>query len=522
MHVPLTPIRALYRAVDLFGKKTGVVSGERRFTYAEFGERVERLAFGLLSEGIAPGDRVAFLSFNTHQLLEGYFGAPLIRAIVMPLNVRLTATELSAILNHAEPRIVIYEADFAATVEQLRAMCPGVQRWIEAGAPYEELLERSRIQRPDVFTFDEREIAEIFYTSGSTGTPKGVMLSHRTLHMHMLAVSATFYNDETMVELHTIPLFHANGWGRPQCATLHGLKQVMVRRFEPAVVLRLIQEERATSMSLVPTMANALIHCPEIASFDLSSLRQVHLGGAASTPELVARMEAVFPCPVMAGYGLTETAPVATSARDKSTLRYVNEEERLRRRAMTGWTLPGCEARVVDLQMQDVPRDMHAIGEIVMRGDNIMDGYYKEPKATAAVMTDGWLHTGDMAMWDEEGYLHIVDRKKDIIISGGENISSIEVERAIAAHPAVLECAVVSAPDEQWGEVPATFVAVKPGHTLDERGLCEFLAGRIAKFKMPRRFHFSDTALPKTGTGKILKRTLRETLWSTKDLRIQG
>jgi fatty-acyl-CoA synthase len=397
-----------------------------------------------------------------------------------------------------------------------------VQRWIEAGAPYEELLERSRIQRPDVFTFDEREIAEIFYTSGSTGTPKGVMLSHRTLHMHMLAVSATFYNDETMVELHTIPLFHANGWGRPQCATLHGLKQVMVRRFEPAVVLRLIQEERATSMSLVPTMANALIHCPEIASFDLSSLRQVHLGGAASTPELVARMEAVFPCPVMAGYGLTETAPVATSARDKSTLRYVNEEERLRRRAMTGWTLPGCEARVVDLQMQDVPRDMHAIGEIVMRGDNIMDGYYKEPKATAAVMTDGWLHTGDMAMWDEEGYLHIVDRKKDIIISGGENISSIEVERAIAAHPAVLECAVVSAPDEQWGEVPATFVAVKPGHTLDERGLCEFLAGRIAKFKMPRRFHFSDTALPKTGTGKILKRTLRETLWSTKDLRIQG
>jgi fatty-acyl-CoA synthase len=499
-----------------------VVSGERRFTYAEFGERVERLAFGLLSEGIAPGDRVAFLSFNTHQLLEGYFGAPLIRAIVMPLNVRLTATELSAILNHAEPRIVIYEADFAATVEQLRPMCPGVQRWIEAGAPYEELLERSRIQRPDVFTFDEREIAEIFYTSGSTGTPKGVMLSHRTLHMHMLAVSATFYNDETMVELHTIPLFHANGWGRPQCATLHGLKQVMVRRFEPAVVLRLIQEERATSMSLVPTMANALIHCPEIASFDLSSLRQVHLGGAASTPELVARMEAVFPCPVMAGYGLTETAPVATSARDKSTLRYVNEEERLRRRAMTGWTLPGCEARVVDLQMQDVPRDMHAIGEIVMRGDNIMDGYYKEPKATAAVMTDGWLHTGDMAMWDEEGYLHIVDRKKDIIISGGENISSIEVERAIAAHPAVLECAVVSAPDEQWGEVPATFVAVKPGHTLDERGLCEFLAGRIAKFKMPRRFHFSDTALPKTGTGKILKRTLRETLWSTKDLRIQG
>jgi fatty-acyl-CoA synthase len=522
MHIPLTPIRALYRAVDLFNKKLGVVCGDRRFTYAEFGERVERLAFGLLSEGVLPGDRVAFLSFNTHQLLEGYFGAPLIRAIVMPLNVRLTPIELIAILNHAEPRIVVYEADFAPAIEQLRASCPAVQHWVEAGAPYEELLGRGRLQRPDIFTFDEREIAELFYTSGSTGTPKGVMLSHRTLHLHMLSISATFYNDESMVELHTIPLFHANGWGRPQCATLHGLKQVMVRRFDPAHVLRLIQEERATSMSLVPTMANALLNCAELGSFDLSSLRQIHLGGAASSPELVARLEAAFPCPVMSGYGLTETSPVATSARDKSTLVHASEPERIRRRAMTGWPLPGCEVRVVDLQMKDVPRDMESIGEIVIRGDNVMDGYYKEPKATADVMTNGWLHTGDMATWDEETYLHIVDRKKDIIISGGENISSIEVERAIASHPAVLECAVVSAPDPQWGEVPATFVALKPGHTLDERGLCEFLQGRLAKFKMPRRYHFTDAALPKTGTGKILKRELRETLWGAKDLRIQG
>ena len=189
---------------------------------------------------------------------------------------------------------------------------------------------------------------------------------------------------------------------------------------------------------------------------------------------------------------------------------------------MAGWPLPGCEVRVVDLQMNDVPRDMEAFGEIVMRGDNIMDGYYKEPQATAAVMTNGWLHTGDMAVWDEENRVHIVDRKKDIIISGGENISSIEVERAIAAHASVLECAVVSAPDPQWGEVPAAFVVVKPGHTLDQPALCEFLQQRIAKFKMPRRYHFSDTPLPKTGTGKIVKRELRETLWAQKELRIQG
>ena len=522
MHVPLTPVRALYRAVDLYAKKVGVVCGDLRFTYAEFGERVERLAFGLLSEGVVPGDRVAFLSFNTHQLLEGYFAAPLVRAIAMPLNVRLTVLELTAILNHAEPRILIYEPDFAPLVDQLRPACPCVQTWVESGAPYEQLLSRGRIQRPDLFTFDEREIAELFYTSGSTGTPKGVMLSHRTLYLHMLSVSATFYNDDTMVELHTIPLFHANGWGRPQCATFHGLKQVMVRRFDPALILRLIEAEGATCMSLVPTMANALLNCPDIGKHNLTSLREIHLGGAAASPELIARMEAVFPCITMAGYGLTETSPVATSARDKSTIQFASDEDRLRHRAMTGWPLPGCEVHVVDLHMNQVPRDMQSIGEIVIRGDNVMDGYYKEPQATAAVMTKGWLHTGDMAVWDDEGRVHIVDRKKDIIISGGENISSLEVERAIGAHDSVLECAVVSAPDPQWGEVPAAFIVIKPGHTLDQPTLCEFLQQRIAKFKLPRRYHFSDTPLPKTGTGKIVKRELRETLWTEKELRIQG
>jgi fatty-acyl-CoA synthase len=521
MNVPLTPIRALYRAVDLYGRKVGVVCGPRRFTYAEFGERCERLAFGLLSEGVAPGDRVAYLSFNTHQLLEGYFGVPMIRAIVMPLNVRLTPAELTCILNHAEPKILIYESDFAPVVEQLRATCPATERWIEAGDAYEELLSRGRIARPDPFSFNENEIAELFYTSGSTGTPKGVTLSHRTLHLHMLSVSATFYNDETIVELHTIPLFHANGWGRPQCATFHGLKQIMVRRFDPAQVLHIIEEERATSMSLVPTMANALLNCPELGKFDVSSLRQVHMGGAASSPELVARMEKAFGCLVMAGYGLTETSPVATSARDKSTVIFANEEDRLRHRAMAGWPMPGCELRVVDAAMKDVARDMQSIGEIVMRGDIVMDGYYKEPRATEDVMAGGWLHTGDMAVWDEEGYAHIVDRKKDIIISGGENISSLEVERAIAAHPAVFECAVVSAPDEQWGEVAAAFVVVKPGEELDEKRLCEFLRERIARFKIPRRFRFSDTPLPKTGTGKILKRDLREGLWVGKEARVQ-
>jgi acyl-CoA synthetase (AMP-forming)/AMP-acid ligase II len=522
MNVPLTPIRCLYRGVDLYPKKTGIVSGECRYTYGQFGERCERLAGGLISAGTKPGDRVAFLSFNNNQLLEGYFGVPLAGAMVMPLNVRLTPFELTSILNHADPRILFYESDFTSVVDQLRKACPTVERWIEIGQEYEDLLGQDRVSRPDPFSLDENAIAELFYTSGSTGTPKGVMLSHRTVYLHALACAASNPSGEDAVELHTIPLFHANGWGRAHTSTMNGLRQVMVRRFEPVPVLRLIQDEKATGMALVPTMANALLNCPEAGKFDTSSMQRIMLGGAASSPELVARMEQMFHCQVEAGYGLTESGPVATSARAKSTIKPSDDDERRRRCAMAGWPFIGCEVRVVDLHMNDVPRDMQSIGEVVMRGDNIMDGYYKEPKATEDVMTGGWLHTGDMAVWDDENFLHIVDRKKDIIISGGENISSIEVERAIFSHDAVLECAVVAAPDPQWGEVPAAIVVFKPGQQLAEQQLCEYLQGRIAKFKMPRKFVFSEGPLPKTGTGKIIKRELRETFWSGKERRVQG
>jgi fatty-acyl-CoA synthase len=521
MHVPLTPIRCLYRGVDLFPHKTAIVCGESRFTYAQFGERCERLAAGLLRMGVRPGDRVAYLSFNRHQLLEGYFGVLLAGGIVMPLNVRLTPAELTEILRHAEPRVLIYEPDFAPCVEQLKQACPATGHFIEIGAAYEDLLAHGRVPRPDVFSVAEDAIAELFYTSGSTGTPKGVTLSHRTLYLHALYVISAF-PEETAIELHTIPLFHANGWGRPQCCTFLGLTQVMVRRFDPEQVFRLIEKEGASSMSLVPTMANALLNYPDFQRFDISSMQRIMLGGAASSAELIARLEEMFHCRVEAGYGLTETSPVATLSRQKSTVSYADDADRHRRNAMTGWPMPGCEIRVVDPHLNEVPRDMASIGEIVVRGDIVMDGYYKEPQATEAVMTNGWLHTGDMAVWDEENFIQIVDRQKDIIISGGENISSIEVERAIAAHPAVLECAVVSAPDAQWGEVPAAFVVVKAGHILEQSALCDFLQQRIAKFKMPRRIQFSDTALPKTGTGKILKRELRETFWGGKETRIQG
>lgn len=522
MQVPLTPIRCLYRAVDLYGRKTGVVCGERRFTYAEFGERCERLAAGLLADGVEKGDRVGYLSFNNHQLLEGYFGVLLAGAIAMPLNVRLTPAELAAILKHASPRVLIYEADFAPLVEKLRQECPGLERTIEIGPAYEDWLGRGRIERPNLMSFHETSIGELFYTSGSTGTPKGVMLSHRTLYLHAVYVAASFGKEDDAVELHTIPLFHANGWGRAHSSTMYGLKQVMVRRFDPAGVLKLIQEERATGMALVPTMAGALLNCPQLTQFDVSSLRDIFIGGAASSPELIARMEKAFRCRVQSGYGLTETSPVAAIARAKSTVTWADEEDRLRHLASTGWAIPGCEMRVVDAETKDVPRDMQTIGEIVVRGDMVMDGYYMEPEATAAVIADNWLHTGDMAVWDEESFVQIVDRKKDIIISGGENISSIEVERAIASHPAVLETAVVSIPDSVWGEAPGAYIVLRPGANLTAEEISSYLRDRLAKFKIPQRFEIRAEALPKTGTGKILKRELREIFWEGKERRIQG
>jgi len=297
---------------------------------------------------------------------------------------------------------------------------------------------------------------------------------------------------------------------------------VMVRRFDPVTVFSLVQQHKATEMSLVPTMANMLLNAPEQAAYDLSSLQRIMLGGAAASPELVARMEAAFHCLVHAGYGLTETCPILTVSMHKSTLPAMDDTERQRRQAMAGWAIPGTTVRVVDLYGNSVPRDGQSIGEVVAQGDNVMLGYYREPAATDAVIRDGWFYTGDMAVWDEEGYIHIVDRKKEIIISGGENISSLEVERAIFAHEAVLECAVVAAPDAEWGEVPAAIIVLKPGHSLTEEALIEFLKYRLGKFKLPRRIEISEEPLPKTGTGKIRKLVLRERFWSDKQGRVQG
>jgi len=529
VNVPLTPLRCLDRAADLFSSKTGVICGETTLSYGDFAERCFRLAGGLVREGIATGDRVAFLSFNTHKLLEGYYGVVQAHAVVMPINVRLSPLEITTILNHSAAKMVCFEVDFAPLVEAIRPQCPAVVRWVSLDGPlpcadftYAEMLSAAGPLPLDVFAYDENSMAELFYTSGNTGTPKAVMLSHRNLFLHALSVAGVVTDSGNAVDLHTIPLFHANGWGRPQVSTMLGLTQVMVRRFEPNLVFGLIQTHRATDMCLVPTMANMLLNAPDLDQFDLSSLRRIMLGGAASSPDQIRRMEDAFHCEVMAGYGLTETSPVLTCGLRKSTVEHATPEQRHRRQAMAGWSLPGVKVIVADLYDNPVPRDSQAIGEVLAQGDNVMLGYYKEPAATEAVLHDNWFHTGDMATWDEEGYIQIVDRKKEIIISGGENISSLEVEKAIFSHTDVYECAVVAAPDKQWGEVPAAFVVLKPEHTLSGSELLAFLGERLGKFKLPRVIEFSSEPLPKTGTGKVRKMVLRERHWAGKDTRVQG
>jgi len=529
MNTPLTPLRCLHRAIDLFSHKPGVVCGEKEFTYGEFAERCQRLATGLKAKGIQAGDRVAYLSLNSHMLLEGYYGVVQAGAIVMPMNVRLAAAELIGILNDSGARMLLFEPMFAPLIDALKPNCPAIETYVVLGeeAPqadiaYEEIIDAGHPGRADIYKVDENSIAELFYTSGSTGKPKGVMLSHRTLYLHGLTLYTVYQNVETMVNLHTIPLFHANGWGHPQASTHFGVKQVMVHGFDPANIFELIQKHSATDMYLVPVMANALLNSPALAEASPFSLRRIMIGGASSAPALIERMEKAFGCDVYGGYGLSETCPILAAAIPKTGIEYTSEEERYRRQSMTGWPLIGNEVRVVDNDMNDVPKDMTAIGEVVVRGDHVMDGYWNDAEATAAVMTDGWLHTGDMAVWDEESFIQIVDRTKEIIISGGENVSSVAIENAIFSHPSVLECAVVAIPDEKWGEAPAAIIVLKPDEKLTAEEVREHLAGKLAKFKIPKQIEFREEALPKTGTGKIRKLDLKEPFWKGKDKRVQG
>jgi fatty-acyl-CoA synthase len=502
-----------------------VVCNHHRNTYAEFGERVGRLAGALRGAGIRPGDRVAFLSTNCHRLLEAYYGVLEAGAVLLPLNIRLAPNELSYVLNDSGATIVFIEKQFVGLVEIFRRELPSVKifcqlegdpeaDWLFPGN-YEALLAAATPFRADIMEVDENSLAELFYTSGTSANPKGVMLTHRNIYLHALNVCLGFRIENGAVELHTIPLFHANGWGVAHFLTLLGGKHVMIQRFETKEVFRLIEKEGVNSCSLVPIMATALVNCPERPKYNLSSLRRIVIGGAASSPTIIREVEEKLGCECFSGYGLTETSPSLSISPMKAGLKWEGEQ-RNAGQAMTGFAFPGAELRVVDTNDNDVPHDGAAIGEIIARGDGIMEGYWRQPEASAEALRGGWFHTGDMATLNEDGYLLIVDRKKDIIVSGGENISSLELEKVILAHAAVLEAGVIPVPDEKWGEVPKALVVLKPNVVASEAELMEFCRSRLAHYKCPRSFEFVEK-LPKTATGKILKKELRKKYWQGKD-----
>ena len=525
MNIPLTPIRFLRYAEQQYPQRTAVVCGKERFTYAQFAGRVGRLAGALRKLGIQPGDRVAFLSTNCHRLLEAYYGVLEAGAVLLPLNIRLSTHELAYILNDAGARVLFVQNHFHELVESFHPELSSVKVFYSLDAQpdehwltqqdYETLLAEAPPLRRDIMDVDENSLAELFYTSGTSAEPKGVMLTHRNIYLHAYNTGLGLTTEKDAVELHTIPMFHANGWGVPHFLTLLGGKHVMLQRFDPVEIFRLIETERVNYCSLVPAMATALVNCPERSKYDLGSLRRINIGGAASSPTLVREVEETLGGTCFSGYGLTETSPVLSISLLKADIS-PEGEQRFIRQAMTGYAMPGVELRVVDSQDHDVPRDGKSIGEIIARSDGVMQGYWQQPEATEQAMRGGWFHTGDMAVWGDDGYLLVVDRKKDIIISGGENISSLEVEKTILAHPAVMEAAVIPVPDKTWGEVAKALVVLRPNQRAGEIELIEHCRSLLAHYKCPRSVEFLDS-LPKTGTGKILKRDLRKKYWQGRE-----
>jgi fatty-acyl-CoA synthase len=526
MQVPLSVLAFRDRAARYFRDKIGVVDGDRRFTYGEYAERTHRLANALCDLGVHPGDRVSFVTYNTHHLLEAYYGVLEAGAILNPINIRLTPQDIAYILNHSGSRAVFYHRDFAPLINSVRAELTATTNFVviegevegPATGEYEALLASASAEyRPPAI--DENAVAELFYTSGTTGSPKGVALTHRTLHLHALYSGIALGVSDEHVLLHVVPLFHVNGWGTPHTVTMTGGTHVMLRKFDPAMLLGLVQQHRVTHLFGVPAIFNALVNFPGLRTFDVSSLRLLVSGGAPASPTLIREMEARLGAGVRAivGYGLSETCPVLTLAQPRAHLAAAEPDEmRVTRQAMTGWALPGVELRVVDLQGNDVPANGQTIGEIVVRSNVVMDGYYLDTRGTEAAIRDGWFHTGDMAVMDDTGCLQIKDRAKDIIISGGENISSVEIENALVTHPAVFECAVVAAPDDRWGEVPVAIVVLKPDAKAHMEELLEHCRARLAGFKIPRQIEFAEK-LPRTGTGKVIKTSLREPFWRGMD-----
>jgi fatty-acyl-CoA synthase len=527
MIVPLTPLEFRQRAASLYGPKVGIVDGEQRFTYSEYDRRINQFANVLLQLGIQPQDTISFITYNCHQLLEAYFAVPQINAILNPINIRLAPHEIEYILNHAESRVLCFHKDFLPLVEAIRLKLASVAHYLilepDEVPAWTQDLEQLLVQASpeasvDLDSVDENAVVELFYTSGTTALPKGVAITNRSLYLHTLNAINGFQVTDADTFLHVVPLFHVNGWGTPQFLTAVGGKHVILRKIEFGTMLRLIETEKVTKLLGVPTIFNGLLQHPDLGKYDLSSLQECFIGGAPSSLALIESLEEKLGCRVFVGYGLTETSPVVSIARAKSHLQ-TDTPTRRSYQVKTGLPIVGVRVRVVDEAGNDIPPDEKTMGEVLVRSNHVMQSYFKDQAATDAVIIDGWLHTGDMAVVDSEGYITIVDRKKDVIISGGENISSVEVEQVLQNHPAVYEVVVIGVPDEKWGEVAKALIVRKPNETVSEAEIIAYARQRLAHYKVPKSVEFREN-LPKGGTGKILKRELRLPYWQSYEKKV--
>jgi fatty-acyl-CoA synthase len=508
----LSPVSFLRRAVEVHADATALAHGARRVTYRELGERVARLTSALRELGVEAGDRVAILAPNTPAMVEAHFAVPATGGILVCINTRLSPDEVAGLLEHSEPKVVLVDAEHEALLSAFDASAAEVVRIADTGAPddpYERLVASGSPEEPLEGPADEEDPIAINYTSGTTGDPKGVVYTHRGAYLNALAdvIEARLTPASRMMLV--APLFHCNGWCFAWGAVAVGATIVCLRRADPALMWRLIDEEGVTHLNSAPTVQIALVNHPAAHRVPLGLT--VCTGGSPPSPTLLGRLRELNVTPLHV-YGLTETYAPITRCLDTG-LEGLPDEERARLLARQGQAHVTADlVRVVDEDMNDVPRDGETPGEVVMRGNIVMAGYYRDPEATAHAFRGGWFHSGDVAVWHPGGAIQLQDRMKDIIISGGENISTIEVEQMVMRHPAVLECAVVSTPDEYWGERPVAFVTPRAGADLDGDDVIAFCRERMAHFKCPVAIRVGE--LPKTSTGKVQKYLLRESEWA--------
>ncbi|MFN2464037.1 MAG: long-chain-fatty-acid--CoA ligase [Candidatus Dormibacteria bacterium] len=515
MEVALTPLQFARRSRRLYGDREAVVDGDLRFTYREFFDRCDRWSAALQELGISAGDRVVYIAPNTHAQLESFYAVPQVGAVLVPVNYRLTADDFAYIIKHSGAVAVCAEADHIAQVDSIRSQIPGVKHFIALGGggpgwtDYETTLAATTAAfRPAAI--DELDLLTINYTSGTTARPKGVMITHRNAYMNIVGTLLHLRLGLGDRYLWTLPMFHANGWTFTWAVTAAGSTHVCLPRVEPARVFELVRNEQVTWLCAAPTVLISLASCPADVRGEVPLGVRVVTAGAPPAAATIERMENDLGWEITQAYGLTETAPFITICEPRPEDSSASPEDRAVIKARQGVELlTSGELRVVDEDGVEVPSDGQTLGEIVVAGNVVMKGYLDDPEATVIAMSGGWFHSGDGAVVHPDGYVEIRDRIKDVIISGGENISSVEVEGVLLRHPAVQEVAIVGLPDEKWGESPHAFVVLAAGLSVNSSDLVEFVRERMAHFKAPREVHFVD-ALPKTATGKIQKFVLRK------------